>query len=440
MGLQAYFLTLTLPSRFHPNPVYRDHRTWTPQYSPRVADREIKRRWRAFCRNVQKAKRGIPLLGIKMIEGHKDGCPHVHAILYLPEGKSDEVDAILQRYFPEPVEGQRVATKFVHIDPAAGATPTTYLMKYLLKTVNVSPEEALRDGVPELAGTATVNNPEIAIEEHEKEDENGDTANESEQGAHLENFERHLALANERRWRRYSTLGTHGMQRLWQRLYNLRQPPENAPEHAQEAWNAMFDAFPENFRAAWLAMQDRDWGTVVIELGALQQKVLDHADGRIPARPRVRLEYVTEETTPEGETRPLLNQYGETIKRAEFIAVEGDAWRLPVRAKKWTIGKLSDLKQPVADGADSGETEKVSENRGVAYGDSYPSSPPAVVSKCVDPTDPALEYGRKMVAQTRHKADANLRKLVGDRWGWPDWEEWIARTVQIYPDLADVIA
>jgi hypothetical protein len=195
-------------------------------------------------------------------------------------------------------------------------------MKYLFKTVAVTPEEALADGMDISEAHDGLDPAEL----HD-DDEEPDTQ--------IEHFDRHRALASERRWRRYALLGTHGCQKVWQRIYRLR-PPSNDDQDATEcmigefdalnaqraAWNAM----PVNARAAWQAMQDRDWATALIEIGAFKPRVLQLANDAIPARPRLHLTYIERE-----------NCYGETNYVPDMITVEGGDWAIPVKTQKWSI-------------------------------------------------------------------------------------------------------
>ncbi|MFC7552318.1 replication endonuclease [Pseudoroseomonas wenyumeiae] len=47
-----------------------------------MADKELSRLWALFRARLDNA--GISTLGMRVYEGHEDGCPHLHALLYVP--------------------------------------------------------------------------------------------------------------------------------------------------------------------------------------------------------------------------------------------------------------------------------------------------------------------------------------------------------------------
>lgn len=77
----AIMITLTLPPEWHPSPAVGE-RTWTPERSPEHADRDLQKRWARLRALLHAA--GLPPLGLRVVEPHRDGCPHLHALLYLP--------------------------------------------------------------------------------------------------------------------------------------------------------------------------------------------------------------------------------------------------------------------------------------------------------------------------------------------------------------------
>lgn len=201
MGLAPIFVTLTLPPRWHPNPI-KGRRSWTPNLSPRVADDAMRQTWSAFRARLAKRTRRQPFkidtLGLRVWEPHEDGCSHVHALLYVQPEHIPHVDRHLLAVCPEPAdpprdpetgEPRRVASKLVIIDRER-SRGSTYVMKYLRKTVNRAP----------------------AADEAGPPPEDGDD--------HLsgDHFDRTRAWASERRIRRYAVLGAHGVQKIWQRL------------------------------------------------------------------------------------------------------------------------------------------------------------------------------------------------------------------------------
>lgn len=290
-GLVPLFVTITLPPEYHPNPRIGTC-SWTPEFGPEEADDRIGGLWGLFRSRL--AKVGIGTLGMRVFEGHEDGCPHLHGLLYVPPGMVQQVDDILQDIRPEPVPGQRIATKLVRIDTRR-ARASTYVMKYILKGLNQRPAAAMRDERLDPDARRAIANG-ILIPADETDD--------GEVDHQIEDFDRHRALASERGWRRFALLGVHGIQRIWQRLFVLDDAPDDAPE---------------NIRKAHAAMKERRWGDAILALGALRGE-----EGG-----RVRLEY-TEKT----------NAYGEMRRVPARILDERTGWTLPIRSQDWTIERV----------------------------------------------------------------------------------------------------
>ena len=205
-GLAAVFITVTLPPEWHPNPKEgKGERTLTADRTPKKADEALRERWARF--RALLADRHVRTLGLRVWEPHQDGCPHMHALLYVRPDQIETVDDALIGVCPEPRGGERIASTFEIIDRTR-ATPATYVMKYILKAVAQAPGDADR-----LPG-----------------------AGEDDQLLH---YERHRAVASERGWRRYGWLGVHGVQRVWQRLLTTKELPADAPGSVQAAWAAL---------------------------------------------------------------------------------------------------------------------------------------------------------------------------------------------------------
>lgn len=73
-GLAAGMLTLTLEPEWHPNP---SHGTacWNGT-TPRQAHASLAKRWQSILRDLHRYN--IGLSGLRVVEPHKDGCPHWH--------------------------------------------------------------------------------------------------------------------------------------------------------------------------------------------------------------------------------------------------------------------------------------------------------------------------------------------------------------------------
>ena len=276
-GLVPIFLTLTLPPRWHPNPKM-GRRTWTQDLSPRAADDAMRRVWMRFRARLAKSK--IPSLGLRVWEPHEDGCPHIHALLYIKEEQIETVDRHLRAVCPDAAGARRrVASRLVVIDRTR-ARGATYVMKYLRKTVNSA----------------------IA------EDEGGQDPLGEDDHLSGDHHDRTRAWASERRIRRYAILGAHGMQRIWQRL---RTAGEDEMEGA-----------PPRVIEAKAAMDDHRWADALEAIGAIR--------GEPGGRLRIGYETETVDQTT-GEVTAMTNKYGEPTKRAAWVEdTETAGWKLAV--------------------------------------------------------------------------------------------------------------
>ncbi len=81
-GLACLFVTMTLPPEYHPNPSHGG-RSWNPALSPVRGAEELQDRWHRMLARARKA--GVPVLGLWTLEPHKDGAPHRHAMIWLPQ-------------------------------------------------------------------------------------------------------------------------------------------------------------------------------------------------------------------------------------------------------------------------------------------------------------------------------------------------------------------
>lgn len=123
---ESYFWTFTTPSRYHPNPSNGNctYNSATPLNAHEwINERFIKVR-------ALFSKHNLPLLGTRVVEMHKDGCPHWHIALFYPENLKEEIKACIEMHLP--------SAKCVESDPSKGSA-ATYLFKYLQKGTDSSP-------------------------------------------------------------------------------------------------------------------------------------------------------------------------------------------------------------------------------------------------------------------------------------------------------------
>lgn len=237
-GLTPIFLTLTLPPEYHPNPTH-GRAGWNPRFLPDVADAALMRLWANF--RARLAKANIRADGLRVVEPHRDGCPHLHAQIYVAPEAVQKVDMILQALRPEPVPGRRRATTLTIIDTNRGSAPT-YVLKYLLKARNNS--EAAKAAAGGNAG---------------------------EDGDHLASHDGVRAWASERTIRRFAWVGLHGVNAIWRAIRARKEMPAAAPVP---------------FHEAHAALHANRYADALTAMGALR-------DGR----PRMRLGYEDVENT-----------------------------------------------------------------------------------------------------------------------------------------------
>ena len=139
--LVAVFLTITLPSEFHP--MKEDRRTKqlvkNLKYNgiePREATKVLTKMWAKLrqdrsLKELSKSQR----MYYRVNEPHKDGTPHAHILLFLPADRIERVEKAFERlYFSK-------SNKFVKDIQNA----KSYIMKYINKTLPKSKEQITQD-------------------------------------------------------------------------------------------------------------------------------------------------------------------------------------------------------------------------------------------------------------------------------------------------------
>lgn len=214
LGLDAYFLTLTLPGEFHPSP-RRCHgqlnADWNTGYGLEEAGAEIQKMWRSIMREIKKTPEFLGAFGMKVLEPHKDGCPHLHAMLYLPptyqinengifsEGHTQQkLNEIVAQFVPG--EHQR-EIRLIRKDTTGGEasmSPASYVMKYILKSMKDA-----GDRPDLLTGNIKSKDPETRARAK----------------AEMARF-RHKAWLGTLGRRGFSFVGMRGIRGIWRKLWN----------------------------------------------------------------------------------------------------------------------------------------------------------------------------------------------------------------------------
>lgn len=97
-GLEVSMLTLTLEPRYHPNPK-RGKKSWDGTL-PSDANKEMGRRWGQLRQSLAQ-NHGVKLAGFRASEGHRDGCPHWHALVMYPAADRAAVIEEVLKLWPD---------------------------------------------------------------------------------------------------------------------------------------------------------------------------------------------------------------------------------------------------------------------------------------------------------------------------------------------------
>jgi hypothetical protein len=171
MGHQAFFLTLTTPSRFHRfNGAGKDNKKWTEE-TPRDSQKYLCKQW-AKIRAAWK-RQGFTPYGFRVAEPHHDGCAHWHILLFAPVDhvgwfSAEKMAAgvakcgagivgIAGRYALQESPSERGAIKHRFtcklIDASKGSA-TGYIAKYIAKNIDGLNEAGDNVGLDFDSGTA----------------------------------------------------------------------------------------------------------------------------------------------------------------------------------------------------------------------------------------------------------------------------------------------
>lgn len=143
-NMKAYFLTITAPSKYHPNSAKFEG------FTPRKTHAYLQECWvrvRALW-----AKEGIKPKGVRVVEPHKDACPHWHMLVFFPDGQEEAALNIARDVFCEKDRHEltnqktgkedltpRFDAKFMTVgvdENGRECSPVSYLAKYISKNVD----------------------------------------------------------------------------------------------------------------------------------------------------------------------------------------------------------------------------------------------------------------------------------------------------------------
>ena len=134
-GLVAKFLTITCPSKFHRFSKDRFNQKFDESLTSKDAKKHLSKVVKDAHKRLSNA--GIPVIGMRVLEPHHDGTPHLHAVVW---ATPDNIEEVVNAYKVEALAvdgGERGAAenRFDCKDMVNGGA-VGYLMKYLTKNLN----------------------------------------------------------------------------------------------------------------------------------------------------------------------------------------------------------------------------------------------------------------------------------------------------------------
>ncbi|MDE8755937.1 replication endonuclease [Pectobacterium polaris] len=136
-GFCGYFLTITLPSRYHANHIDGRENQRCTVINPRAGQEELSRIWRNIHRKF--ARDGIFSAGFRMVEPNHDSTPHWHIVVWFrPEQAEVALKIFRDRYCARDWEtiahNPAIRFQYVPIDPERGAA--AYCAAYISKNID----------------------------------------------------------------------------------------------------------------------------------------------------------------------------------------------------------------------------------------------------------------------------------------------------------------
>ncbi|MGE4296178.1 MAG: replication endonuclease [Campylobacterales bacterium] len=146
-GLSPLFLTLTLPSKFHAMKERGGQLVPNERYAgitPDLAARELTKKFARLRHDrSMKAIAKEERIYLRVVEPHKDGTPHLHILLFVPQEKFAVVRSAFERLYRRNGH-ERKANLVLAIEGEAGGA-VRYVMKYINKVLPLSKAETLSE-------------------------------------------------------------------------------------------------------------------------------------------------------------------------------------------------------------------------------------------------------------------------------------------------------
>jgi len=141
--LAPVFMTITLPSEYHPFKTENGLRVANPLYNGktvREAMFDLSNDWRGFLdlQLLKRIKKAGGRVYMKTVEPHESGVPHLHIMMWIPKNYIIALKGLFKKYFKG-----RTTYKYKFDGDEGGAV--AYIMKYLNKTFKHSQTEVMTD-------------------------------------------------------------------------------------------------------------------------------------------------------------------------------------------------------------------------------------------------------------------------------------------------------
>ncbi|MEI7383695.1 replication endonuclease [Pectobacterium versatile] len=136
-GYDGFFLTITLPSRYHANRINGGENERCTIIDPRAGQDELSRIWRNVGRKF--ARENIFFAGFRFVEPQHDGTPHWHVLVWFyPEQADMALEILRDRYCAQDYQtiahNPQIRFKSLPIDPERGAA--AYCAAYVSKNID----------------------------------------------------------------------------------------------------------------------------------------------------------------------------------------------------------------------------------------------------------------------------------------------------------------
>lgn len=144
-ALKPIFMTITLPSEYHPKKQKNGKLVDNPKYNgmeAKEANQELTKRF-AKLRHDRSIKElsNDNRVYFRVTEPHEDGTPHLHVLMFVPSDSVDKIVMAFERIFRSR-KNERKANDIQTIETDI-KNSTAYIMKYINKVLPLSKKEKL---------------------------------------------------------------------------------------------------------------------------------------------------------------------------------------------------------------------------------------------------------------------------------------------------------